>query len=203
MNSPVWNVWEIGQGHAVCLPAFNLHQGTTIYHLSEVKALLSTEEWAEVPWPRMLRTHKCSGQKNTIGFLGLKYTCLDTVCSNYIWLSFCVCQIYLQDGLLRDVGAEEAWFFCKTLLKLEKMFRNILCVYSPRRKAWYVSVKSHVPCSCYRRKTGERGAIGSCRQLLGHSWHQVRLDPNTRPFSAFSCTMHWAAAGAATALVQQ
>lgn len=110
----MWNVWEIGQGRAVCLPAFNLHQGIAIYHLSKVKALLSTEEWAEIPWLRTLRAHTCSSQKNLMGFLGFKCACLDTVCSGCIWLSLHICQIHLQDGLLRDVvGAEEACFFAK------------------------------------------------------------------------------------------
>lgn len=96
---------EIGQGHAVCLPAFNLHQGTAIYHLSEVKTVLNTKEWSEVPWLRMLRIHKCSGQKNLMGFLGLKCACLDTVSSDYIWLSFCICQIRSWDGLKVAPGA--------------------------------------------------------------------------------------------------
>lgn len=79
-----------------------------------MKALLRTEEWAEVPWLRTLRTRKGSGQKNLMGFLGLKYACLDIVCPDSIWLLFYIGQIYLQDGVLRDIGgAEEAWFFAK------------------------------------------------------------------------------------------
>lgn len=49
-----------------------------------------------------------------MGFLGLKYACLDIVCPDSIWLLFYIGQIYLQDGVPRDIGgAEEAWFFAK------------------------------------------------------------------------------------------
>lgn len=54
---------------------------------------------------------ECSGQKNTIGFLGMKYACLDTVCSNYIWSLFYICEIFLQDGLLKDVVGQKRLVF--------------------------------------------------------------------------------------------
>lgn len=172
-------VWELSP---CCLfSCFNLLQGTAIYHAPKVKDLLSTEEWAEVPWLRILGTQVFRSEKS-YGLSGYEIR-LSTVCSDYIWLLLHECQINLQDGLPRDiVGADKDCFFCKTLLKLGKMFRNITYVHSCRRKVWYVNVENHVSCSCYRQKTWERRAIGSWKQLPGHSWGQVALVRNTRPF---------------------
>lgn len=207
VNSPMWILWEIGP--CSLLTCFNLLQGTTVLSSSPSQ---SPSQYRRMGWSSMaedLGTEVFRSEKSH-GLSGFEIR-LSTVCSDYILLLLHACQIYLQVGLPRDVGRHQGmwegrrglfFFFCKTLLKLGKMFRNITYVHSYRRKVGYVNVENYVSCSCHRWNIRER-TTGSWRQLPGHSWEQVGLVQGTRPFLCILLHLTLSSSQAATALVQQ